>query len=87
MHINCISTINKVCSSYLILSLILITMNDELAVARGRNKRLQVGPTGDTSSNELFNDEDDNSDNADNLSVEDEYEYGYEDDDVVNEGT
>ena len=57
----------------------------KLASASGRNKRLKVGPSDDTSSNKLVKDEDDNSDNADDLSVE--YEYEYEDDDVVNEGT
>ena len=57
----------------------------ELALARGKYKRLKVGRSDDTSSNESFNDEDDNSDNADDLSVE--YEYEYEDDDAVNEGT
>ena len=57
----------------------------ELASERENNKRLKVGPSDDTLSNESFNDEDDNSDNEDDLSVE--YEYEYEDDDTVNEGT
>ena len=56
-----------------------------LVSVRERNKRLKVGASDDTSSNKSVKDEDDNSDNMDDLSVE--YEYEYEDNDIVNGGT
>ena len=58
----------------------------ELVSVRGRNKRLKVGASDDASSHISVKDEDDNSDNVDDLSVEYEYEYE-DDDDIVNEGT